>query len=81
MLPLQDHHNFTASDMNRMVQASGAVDYVVVTEKDAVKLRSMWPSHAREPIVACLDVDWEVGLTEFETALDAVVTGVSDLIT
>ncbi len=81
MLPLQDHHDFTVSDMNRMVQASGTVDYVVVTEKDAVKLRSMWPSHAREPIVACLDVDWEVGLTELETALDAVVTGVTDLIT
>ena len=81
MLPLDDHHEFTERDMARMVQAMRRVDYVVVTEKDAVKLRLNWPSHAPEPIVAILDIDWEVGLTELETALDAVVTGVADLLT
>ncbi len=81
MLPLDDHHQFTERDMARMVQATRRVDYVVVTEKDAVKLRLMWPSHTREPIVACLDVDWEVGLKELETALDAVVAHVADLVT
>ena len=81
LLPLEDHHEFTDGDLNRMVQAERRFDYVVVTEKDAVKLRSIWPSHAREPIVASLDVAWEAGLTEVETALDAVVTGVGDLVT
>ena len=81
LLPLDDHHDFTERDMRRMVQAGKRVDYVVVTEKDAVKLRSMWPSDAREPIVACLDVEWEVGLRALETALDAAVMGVGDLTT
>jgi tetraacyldisaccharide-1-P 4'-kinase len=81
LLPLEDHHDFTAKDTERMVQAGRRVDYVVVTEKDAVKLRSLWPSHAPEPIVASLDVAWEAGQTEIEMALDAVVVGVDDLVT
>lgn len=79
LLPLEDHHEFTDKDMDRMVQAGRRVDYVVVTEKDAVKLRAMWPGDAPEPLVASLDVDWEVGQTEIEMALDAVVVGADDL--
>ena len=79
LLPLEDHHEFSDKDMDRMVQAGRRVDYVVVTEKDAVKLRAMWPGAAPEPLVASLDVDWEVGQTEIEMALDAVVVGVDDL--
>ena len=79
LMPLEDHHEFTDKDMSRMVQAGRRVDYVVVTEKDAVKLRSMWPGHAREPIVASLDVAWEFGQTELETALEAAVARVADL--
>ena len=80
LLLLEDHHEFTDEDTERMVQASRKVDYVVVTEKDAVKLRSLWPGHAPEPIVASLDVEWETGQRELETALDAVVAGVDDLV-
>ena len=79
LLPLEDHHEFTDRDMDRMVQAGRRVDYVVVTEKDAVKLRAMWPEDVPEPLVASLDVDWEVGQTEIEMRLDAVVVGVDDL--
>lgn len=78
LLPLEDHHEFSEQDTDRMVQAGRRVDYVVVTEKDAVKLRSLWPGTAPEPIVAALDVAWEAGETEIETALDAVVTAVEE---
>jgi tetraacyldisaccharide 4'-kinase len=81
LLPLDDHHDFDDVDMNRMVQAGRRVDYVVVTEKDAVKLRSMWPGSAPEPIVASLDVEWESGREDLEAALDAVLSRVDDLLT
>ncbi|MCZ6917180.1 MAG: tetraacyldisaccharide 4'-kinase [Gemmatimonadetes bacterium] len=81
LLPFDDHHEFDDVDMNRMVQAGRRVDYVVITEKDAVKLRSMWPGNAPEPIVASLDVEWEYGRDDLETALDAVVSRVDDLLT
>jgi tetraacyldisaccharide 4'-kinase len=80
LMPLDDHHEFDDVDMNRMVQAGRRVDYVVVTEKDAVKLRSMWPGSAPEPIVASLDVEWESGREELESALDAVISPVGDLL-
>jgi tetraacyldisaccharide-1-P 4'-kinase len=79
-MPLDDHHEFSERDLGHMLQAAKRVDYVVVTEKDAVKLRPMWPDHAPEPLVACLDVAWEDGQRELETALDTVVARVDDLV-
>ncbi len=79
-MPLDDHHEFSERDLGQMLQAAKRVDYVVVTEKDAVKLRPMWPDHAPEPLVACLDVAWEDGQRELETALDTVVARVDDLV-
>lgn len=80
MYPLEDHHQFDRGDVHRILHASRRVDYVVMTEKDAVKLRSLWPRFAPEPLVAELDVAWELGRSEFETALDAAVTGVEELL-
>ena len=59
LVAYQDHHAFGAADVQRLVQASGGVDYVVVTEKDAVKLRPQWPAEAPEPLVAVLTVTFE----------------------
>jgi tetraacyldisaccharide-1-P 4'-kinase len=47
---------------------------VVITEKDAVKLRDHWPSDAPEPLVAVLDLTWEEGGDAIAVALEAVVT-------
>ena len=43
---------------------------VVVTEKDAVKLRGRWPDDAPEPLVAGLTVRWEHNGVALERALD-----------
>ncbi|MDH3458997.1 MAG: tetraacyldisaccharide 4'-kinase [Gemmatimonadota bacterium] len=78
-LPVTDHHLFSARDVQRLLHAARQVDYVVVTEKDAVKLRHLWPVTAPEPLVSRLDVTWERGRAEVETALDAAVADVGQL--
>jgi tetraacyldisaccharide 4'-kinase len=55
----QDHHAYPPSDVARLARAGKDADYVVVTEKDAVKLRSRWPADAPEPLVAQLALRWE----------------------
>jgi tetraacyldisaccharide-1-P 4'-kinase len=48
-------------------------DYVVVTEKDAVKLRGRWPREGPEPLVAALAVHWERNERQLEQVLDRVL--------
>src|SRR6184192_959087 len=69
----QDHHAYDRADIARLVQRSAGADYVVVTEKDAVKLRGRWPADAPEPLVAGLAVQWERNGHMLEQALDAVL--------
>ena len=57
----------------------GGPIYVVITQKDAVKLRDRWPNAAPEPLVAVLDLVWEDGGDRIAAALDAVVTPVEGL--
>ena len=59
LVAYQDHHDYTEPDVARLARAAGESDYVVVTEKDAVKLRHRWPAAVREPLVAVLTVTWE----------------------
>lgn len=59
LVAFQDHHEFTAMDVVRLVQAAAEADYLVVTEKDAVKLRALWPEKSPEPLVAILELTWE----------------------
>lgn len=68
----QDHHAYTPAELARLARAAGEGDYVVVTEKDAVKLRGRWPGDAPEPLVAVLAVQWERNGRALEQALDAV---------
>jgi tetraacyldisaccharide-1-P 4'-kinase len=46
---------------------------MLVTEKDAVKLRRQWPGSAVEPLVAVLAVHWERNGRALEQAVDAVL--------
>lgn len=71
--PLRDHARFSRRRVRRLLQAGRAVDYVVVTEKDAVKLRTVWPHSEPEPLVAGLGVTWEVGRETVEDALDTAI--------
>src|SRR5690242_2053267 len=69
----QDHHPYTPGDVERLARAARAGDNVVVTEKDAVKLRARWPGSTPEPLVAVLAVRWERNGRALEQAVDAVL--------
>lgn len=69
----RDHQPVEDAQLARLLQEGATADYVVVTEKDAVKLRARWPAGHAEPLVASLAVEWEAGLDEVEAALDAAV--------
>lgn len=70
----KDHHEYSHEDVAWLVHASRRADYLVVTEKDAVKLRGRWPDDAPEPLVAVLDLVWEANGDAIAVALDAVMT-------
>ncbi|PYO96207.1 MAG: hypothetical protein DMD60_11275 [Gemmatimonadetes bacterium] len=73
LVAYQDHHAYRPADLGRLVRAAAGGDYVVVTEKDAVKLRRQWPRSAAEPLVAVLAVHWERNGRALEQAVDAVL--------
>ena len=75
LVAYQDHHPYPPGDIERLAQATqhGRADYVVITEKDAVKLRGRWPEGVAEPLVAALDVRWERSGHLLEEALEAVL--------
>jgi tetraacyldisaccharide-1-P 4'-kinase len=75
----KDHHDYRDADVAWLAHAARRADHVVVTQKDAVKLRDRWPNAAPEPLVAVLDLQWEEGGDEIAAALDAVVTPVDRL--
>jgi tetraacyldisaccharide 4'-kinase len=75
----KDHHAYRDEDVAWLAHAARRADYVVITQKDAVKLRDRWPSVAPEPLVAVLDLLWEDGGEKITAALDAVVTPVEGL--
>lgn len=70
----KDHHQYRPEDIAWLAQAARRADHVVITEKDAVKLRGVWPASAPEPLVARLDLTWEEGGDAVARALEAVVT-------
>ena len=75
----KDHHDYRDEDVAWLAHASRRADHVVITEKDAVKLRDRWPHAVPEPLVAVLDLEWEEGGDRIVAALDAVVTPVDRL--
>ncbi|HKI96766.1 MAG TPA: tetraacyldisaccharide 4'-kinase [Gemmatimonadales bacterium] len=68
-----DHHRWTAADVEVLLHVRQKLDYVVVTAKDAAKLRRVWPAAAAEPIVASLDVRWDRGEGLLTAALAQLV--------
>jgi len=74
LVAYQDHHPYGEADLQRLVRLAGAADYVVVTEKDAVKLRHRWPADVREPLVAVLAVRWEWGGDAIVRCLESLPT-------
>jgi tetraacyldisaccharide 4'-kinase len=75
----KDHHDYRDEDVAWLAHAARRADHVVITQKDAVKLRNRWPSSVPEPLVAMLDLEWEEGGEAIAAALDTVVTPVERL--
>jgi tetraacyldisaccharide 4'-kinase len=75
----KDHHDYREEDVAWLAHAARRADHLVITQKDAVKLRNRWPSSVPEPLVAVLDLEWEDGGETFASALNAVVTPVERL--
>ncbi|HEX9690710.1 MAG TPA: tetraacyldisaccharide 4'-kinase [Gemmatimonadales bacterium] len=75
LLAWPDHHRYRAADLTRLLQIAARVDYVVVTEKDAVKLRGVWPDGRESPLVAALEVEWEAGEALVSALLQRLATG------
>jgi len=73
LLAYQDHHPYSPGDVARLAQAAKDADYVVVTEKDAVKLRDRWPADAPEPLVAELALRWELNGDAVERVLEGML--------
>lgn len=69
----KDHYDFRDEDVAWLARAARKADHVVLTAKDAVKLRDRWPASAPEPLVAILNVRFESGGDAFMAALDALV--------
>lgn len=69
----KDHHEYRDEDVAWLAHAARRADYVVVTAKDAVKLRDRWPASVPEPLVATLELTWEEGRDGLVAGLDAVV--------
>jgi len=75
----RDHHVYGPEDVAWLAHAARRADHLVITEKDAVKLRGQWPGDAPEPLVAVLDLTWVRGGDDVAVALDAVVTPAENL--
>ncbi|MEO8634804.1 MAG: tetraacyldisaccharide 4'-kinase [Gemmatimonadales bacterium] len=75
----KDHHEYRQEDIAWLAHAARRADHLVITEKDAVKLRDRWPADAPEPLVAVLDLTWEAAGDAVALALDAVVTPIERL--
>jgi len=75
----KDHHDYRDEDVAWLAHAARRADHVVITQKDAVKLRDRWPAAVPEPLVALLDLRWEEGGDAIAAVLDAVVTPVDRL--
>jgi tetraacyldisaccharide 4'-kinase len=70
----RDHHDFDDADVAWLARAGRKADHLILTEKDAVKLRDRWPASVPEPLVAILAVEWEDQETAFCQRLDALVS-------
>jgi tetraacyldisaccharide 4'-kinase len=73
----KDHHAFRDEDVAWLAHAARRADHVVLTAKDAVKLRDRWPASVPEPLVAMLSITFETGEAELGAALDAMVAAPS----
>jgi tetraacyldisaccharide 4'-kinase len=71
----RDHHAFRHADVRALLSAAADVDYVVMTHKDAGKVRALWPAGAPAALVAHLHVQWERQGEFVERRISDLLTG------
>ena len=81
LVPWNDHQKLSDRDMRELAFLGSRADFVIVTEKDAVKMRGRWPENRSEPIVAKVDLTLERGGNSVRGALNAAVANVQHLVT
>ena len=69
----KDHHAFCDEDVAWLAHAARRADHLVITAKDAVKLRDRWPASVPEPLVAMLSITFEAGEQELCDTIDALI--------
>ena len=76
----KDHHDYRDEDVAWLAHAARRADHVVITQKDAVKLRDRWPT-TRCPSRSwpCWTWSGKRVARRIAAALDAVVTPVDGL--
>ena len=79
LVPWHDHQPLSDRDLRELAFMGSKADFVIVTEKDAVKIRGRWPENCREPIVAQLDIAFERGEAIVRDALNTAVADVQQL--
>lgn len=70
--PFADHHHFTAMDARDLASAGDAVDFVVCTLKDAVKLDALWPPQSGSLWYVSQRVTIDEGRSRVDELLDRV---------
>ncbi len=75
----RDGHEFRDEDVAWLAHAARRADHVVLTERDAARLRDRWPAAVPEPLVAITEPEWELGGEGIAAALAAAVTPVERL--
>jgi tetraacyldisaccharide 4'-kinase len=69
-----DHHAYSASDIAELARRAGAMDRVVCTLKDAVKLGPRWPAGAPRLWYLTQSVVVEAGGAELHAMLDRLAS-------
>lgn len=68
----KDQEELRDEDVAWLAHAARRADHVVITERDAVRLRDRWAANVPEPLVAVLDLTWEERGAAIADALDAI---------
>mgnify|MGYP003889174731 CR=1 FL=1 len=64
-----DHHRFDRGDVRRLVERAHGADFCVCTQKDAVKLRLLWPRDAPALWYVSMRCEVESGTEALEAIL------------
>lgn len=68
----KDQAELRDEDVAWLAHAARRADHVVITERDAVRLRNRWAANVPEPLVAVLELTWETNGSALTEALDTL---------